>query len=149
MKVVSLVVEGLEQAQKAGLFDWLHEEDADIVCLQEVRREHRREAAYFRHWPSQPQAEYLAPEGYEAIYRTNAITRQYRPLLKEIGLTYPQYLVLLILWEHGSLQVGEIAGLDVERGAMIAHQHFEIVALIAVSRSAETVCSVFPSAALW
>ncbi len=37
MKVVSLVVEGLEQAQKAGLFDWLHEEDADIVCLQDTR----------------------------------------------------------------------------------------------------------------
>ena len=33
----------------------------------------------------------------------------YRPLLKAIGLTYPQYLVLLILWEHRSRQVGEIA----------------------------------------
>ena len=45
-----------------------------------------------------------------ALYAaTNAITREYRPLLKEIGLTYPQYLVLLILWEHGSQQVGEIA----------------------------------------
>jgi hypothetical protein len=37
MKVVSLVVEGLEQAQGAGLFDWLQEEDADIVCLQDTR----------------------------------------------------------------------------------------------------------------
>ncbi len=46
-----------------------------------------------------------------ALYAaTNAIIRVYRPLLKDIGLTYPQYLVLLILWEHGSLQVGEIAG---------------------------------------
>jgi len=45
-----------------------------------------------------------------ALYAaTNAVTRVYRPLLKAIGLTYPQYLVLLILWEHGSLQVGEIA----------------------------------------
>jgi endonuclease/exonuclease/phosphatase family metal-dependent hydrolase len=35
--------------------------DADIVCLQEVRRMHRREERYFSHWPSQPQAEYLAP----------------------------------------------------------------------------------------
>jgi DNA-binding MarR family transcriptional regulator len=44
-----------------------------------------------------------------ALYAaTNAITRVYRPLLKEIGLTYPQYLVLLILWE-GPRQVGEIA----------------------------------------
>ncbi|MEY4174062.1 MAG: hypothetical protein RI900_1227 [Actinomycetota bacterium] len=45
-----------------------------------------------------------------ALYAaTNAVTRVYRPLLKEIGLTYPQYLVLLILWEHGARQVGEIA----------------------------------------
>ena len=44
-----------------------------------------------------------------ALYATtNAIIRLYRPLLKEIGLTYPQYLVLLTLWET-PLQVGEIA----------------------------------------
>ena len=49
--------------------------DADLVCLQEVRRTHRREAAHFSHWPELPQADYLAPEGYEAIYRTNAVTR--------------------------------------------------------------------------
>ena len=29
-----------------------------------------------------------------------AMTRAYRPLLRELGLTYPQYLVLLALWEH-------------------------------------------------
>ncbi len=49
--------------------------DADIVCLQEVRKLHRREAEYFPHWPEVPQAEYLAPEGYTAVYRTNAHTR--------------------------------------------------------------------------
>jgi endonuclease/exonuclease/phosphatase family metal-dependent hydrolase len=49
--------------------------DADIVCLQEVRKLHRLEEKYFKHWPELPQADFLAPEGYEAIYRTNAITR--------------------------------------------------------------------------
>jgi len=49
--------------------------DADIVCLQEVRKMHRREAEHFAHWPELPQAEFLAPEGYTAIYRTNALTR--------------------------------------------------------------------------
>ncbi len=49
--------------------------DADIVCLQEVRKLHRMEEKYFKHWPVLGQAEFLAPEGYEAIYRTNAITR--------------------------------------------------------------------------
>ena len=49
--------------------------DADIVCLQEVRMMHRREERYFQRWPELPQAEFLAPEGYEAVYRTNAYTR--------------------------------------------------------------------------
>lgn len=49
--------------------------DADIVCLQEVRKLHRREQAYFQRWPELPQAQFLAPEGYEAVYRTNAVTR--------------------------------------------------------------------------
>jgi len=49
--------------------------DADIICLQEVRKVHRRQALHFTHWPDLPQADFLAPEGYEAVYRTNAITR--------------------------------------------------------------------------
>jgi endonuclease/exonuclease/phosphatase family metal-dependent hydrolase len=49
--------------------------DADIVCLQEVRKMNRGEARRFAHWPDLPQADYLAPEGYEAVYRSNAITR--------------------------------------------------------------------------
>ncbi len=49
--------------------------DADIVCLQEVRKMHRREAQYFARWPDLPQAEFLAPPGYESVYRTNAITK--------------------------------------------------------------------------
>ena len=49
--------------------------DADIVCLQEVRKLHTREARHFSRWPELPQAEFLAPQGYEAVYRTNAVTR--------------------------------------------------------------------------
>jgi len=49
--------------------------DADVVCLQEVRKLHRREARHFKRWPDLPQAEFLAPEGYEAVYQTNAFTR--------------------------------------------------------------------------
>lgn len=36
------------------------------------------------------------------------ICRLYRPLLEEIGLTYPQYLVMLVLWEHGECTVKEL-----------------------------------------
>jgi DNA-binding MarR family transcriptional regulator len=38
----------------------------------------------------------------------NTIIRVYRPLLKPLGLTYPQYLVMLVLWESAPLAVGEI-----------------------------------------
>ncbi|NDG41057.1 MAG: endonuclease [Betaproteobacteria bacterium] len=53
--------------------------DADLVCLQEVRLHHRRDALRFERtllgWPEGGQADYLAPEGYEVAYRTNATTR--------------------------------------------------------------------------
>ena len=45
-----------------------------------------------------------------ALYAaSNAVTRVYRPLLTDLGLTYPQYLVMLVLWEHGTRRLGEIA----------------------------------------
>jgi len=53
--------------------------DADIVCLQEVRLFHHAEARRFDRsafgWPKGGQAEFLAPEGYDVAYRTNAVTR--------------------------------------------------------------------------
>ncbi len=36
------------------------------------------------------------------------ITNAYRPLLEEIDLTYPQYLVLLVLWENKSVTVNQL-----------------------------------------
>nr|WP_280520999.1 MarR family transcriptional regulator [Streptacidiphilus jiangxiensis] len=39
---------------------------------------------------------------------SRAVTHRYRPLLEELGLTYPQYLVMLVLWEHGVVPVKEI-----------------------------------------
>ncbi|MGN9756737.1 MarR family winged helix-turn-helix transcriptional regulator [Streptomyces sp. SD31] len=46
-----------------------------------------------------------------ALYAAQrAVTAAYRPLLDELGLTYPQYLVLLVLWERGETTVKELAG---------------------------------------
>ncbi|MEU0949812.1 MarR family transcriptional regulator [Streptomyces canus] len=46
-----------------------------------------------------------------ALYAAQrAVTAAYRPLLDELGLTYPQYLVLLVLWERGETSVKELAG---------------------------------------
>lgn len=45
-----------------------------------------------------------------AIYSAGmAIQRVYKPLLDELGLTYPQYLVLNVLWREDSQTVGGIA----------------------------------------
>ena len=49
--------------------------DADIICLQEVRKMNRQAAVRFERWPEMPQADFLAPEGYTAVYETNAITK--------------------------------------------------------------------------
>ena len=44
-----------------------------------------------------------------ALYAASrAVTARYRPLLDELGLTYPQYLVLLVLWEQDSVSVREL-----------------------------------------
>ena len=44
-----------------------------------------------------------------AIYQvSHAFNRAYRPILAELGLTYPQYLVMLALWERDGLAVKEL-----------------------------------------
>lgn len=37
------------------------------------------------------------------------ITREYQPYLDELGITYPQYLVLMVLWENDGITVNEIS----------------------------------------
>ena len=71
-------VRGLGPRRRLEIHDMVHaveQFDADIICLQEVRSVNRKEASYFTRWPELPQADYLAPEGYEAVYRSNAVTR--------------------------------------------------------------------------
>lgn len=48
---------------------------------------------------------------------SRSMTRLYRPLLDELGVTYPQYLVLMVLWESEPNllsigEIGELLGLD-------------------------------------
>jgi MarR family transcriptional regulator, organic hydroperoxide resistance regulator len=44
-----------------------------------------------------------------ALYSTSlAMTKLYKPLLEELGLTYPQYLVMLVLWEEDGPMVSEL-----------------------------------------
>jgi DNA-binding MarR family transcriptional regulator len=44
-----------------------------------------------------------------ALYSASlAMTKLYKPLLDELGLTYPQYLVMLVLWEGDGLMVSAL-----------------------------------------
>jgi DNA-binding MarR family transcriptional regulator len=46
---------------------------------------------------------------YSLYSASMAINRTYKPLLDELGITYPQYLVLNVLWEDNGQTVGAIA----------------------------------------
>jgi DNA-binding MarR family transcriptional regulator len=44
-----------------------------------------------------------------ALYAASrSVTMRYRPLLEELELTYPQYLVMLVLWDQDSVSVREL-----------------------------------------
>ncbi len=55
-----------------------------------------------------------------AIYSTaNALTRAYQPILSKLELTYPQFLVMVILWEQDNCTVSEIgAKLNLDSGTL-------------------------------
>lgn len=42
---------------------------------------------------------------------SRSIVAAYKPVLDPLGITHPQYLVLLALWEHERLSLGRLAGL--------------------------------------
>jgi DNA-binding MarR family transcriptional regulator len=50
---------------------------------------------------------------------SNLIQRLYRPLLAPLGLTYSQYLVMLVLWDREPVSVGDLGGcLHLDNGTM-------------------------------
>ncbi|AGW92646.1 MULTISPECIES: MarR family winged helix-turn-helix transcriptional regulator [Cupriavidus] len=68
-----------------------------------------------------------------ALYSTSlAMTKLYKPLLSELGLTYPQYLVMLVLWEAQTLTVSEL-------GARLALDSGTLTPLLKRLESAELV----------
>ena len=45
-----------------------------------------------------------------ALYSSShLLTKVYKPLLRELDLTYPQYLAMLVLWENEGITVSEIS----------------------------------------
>lgn len=81
-----------------------------------------------------------------ALYAAQrAVTAAYRPLLDELGLTYPQYLVLLVLWERGEITVKELAAaLRLDYGTVSPLlKRLEAVGLVRRERSARDERAVF------
>ena len=75
-----------------------------------------------------------------ALYSASrAVTAAYRPLLAELNLTYPQYLVLLVLWEEGRASVGRLCQrLHLDSGTLSPLlKRLEAVGYVTRERSAE------------
>ena len=75
-----------------------------------------------------------------ALYSASlAMTKAYKPLLAELGVTYPQYLVLLALWQHGPQGVGELgARLFLDSGTLTPlTKRLEALGLLQRRRSSE------------
>lgn len=73
-----------------------------------------------------------------ALYATSrAITKKYSKLLEHLGVTYPQYLTLLVLWERDGQGVKELAeALEIEGATMTPLvQRLEKLGLVERQRS--------------
>jgi DNA-binding MarR family transcriptional regulator len=80
-----------------------------------------------------------------AVYSTaHAFNRFYKPLLERLGLTYPQYLVMLVLWEEDGLPVKEIGErLFLDSGTLTPLlKRMETAGLVKRTRSTEDERSV-------
>ena len=75
-----------------------------------------------------------------ALYSTSlAMTKLYKPLLEELGLTYPQYLAMLVLWEKDGLSVSELGErLYLDSGTLTPLlKRLEAIGLVARIRAVE------------
>lgn len=75
-----------------------------------------------------------------ALYSTSrAFTKQYSILLEEMGITYPQYLTLMVLWQKDGILIQEIASnLEIEGAtATPMVQRLEKLGLVTRVRSQE------------
>ena len=74
-----------------------------------------------------------------ALYSaSHAMTKTYKPMLERLGLTYPQYLVMLVLWEQDAILVKEIgARLYLDSGTLTPLlKRLEAVGLLTRTRDA-------------
>jgi MarR family transcriptional regulator, organic hydroperoxide resistance regulator len=84
-----------------------------------------------------------------SIYAASrAITKIYRPFLEKLGITYPQYLVMLVLWEKGSITLKELGNkLYLDSGTLTPLlKRLESMELVERERAAEDERLLYVSA---
>ncbi|MGW8883776.1 MarR family winged helix-turn-helix transcriptional regulator [Streptomyces sp. NPDC055749] len=97
--------------------------------------------------PGLPDAELLRLD-HQVCFSLHAASRAfggvYREALKDLGLTYPQYLVMMVLWEHGPQQVKTIGErLHLDSGTLSPLlKRLESAGLVTRGRSAQDERSV-------
>ena len=80
-----------------------------------------------------------------ALYSASlAMTKAYKPLLAQLGLTYPRYLVMLALWQHSPQGMGELGErLSLDSGTLTPlAKRLEAMGLVTRNRSAQDERSV-------
>ncbi|WP_432746582.1 MarR family transcriptional regulator [Streptomyces sp. JH002] len=98
--------------------------------------------------PQPPPGEDVLRLHHQICFSLHAASRAfgsvYRVVLKDLGLTYPQYLVMLVLWEHGELPVKRIGELlRLESGTLSPLlKRLDAAGLVHRERSAEDERSV-------
>lgn len=77
---------------------------SDRLCTTKLRK-----TCYSSDMATAPAAPLLDEQICFALYSASrALTTHYRELLAPLGLTYPQYLVMLVLWQHDGISVSEL-----------------------------------------
>ena len=86
MKVISLNANGIRSAAKKGLYEWLHLQEADFVCIQEVRAQADQLTPAATYFPSDYHCEYYdaVKKGYSGV----AIYARKKPLRVIKGLGF-------------------------------------------------------------
>lgn len=116
MRIISLSVDGIHQAAQRGLYEWLSEQDADIVCLQDLRAlEYELDHDIFH------------PEGYFAYFFDSGV-KHYNGVA-----IYTRHQPKALIYG-----LGFSTGVDMEgRYLQADFEHLSIGSLLAPSASAE------------
>ncbi len=117
MRIITLSVDGIHQAAQRGLYDWIDTQDADIICLQDLRA-----------LESELDHEVFHPDGYFSYFFDSGI-KHYNGVA-----IYTRFQPKALIYG-----LGFSSGVDMEgRYLQVDYDHFSIGSLLAPSAVSET-----------